>query len=114
MTKAERSEAKARSVTETTPSTKHVFLVLNLYVLLSIRIQSARMETTQALLEKVKSNILVSGIVIVLVLIIMFLLYRSSPPAVGKKETMTSDERELNRLIKQLEERQSNDGPAAD
>lgn len=70
------------------------------------------METTQALLEKVKSNILVSSIVIVLVLIIMFLLYRSSPPAAGKKETMTSDQRELDRLIKQLEERQSNDGPS--
>ncbi len=69
------------------------------------------METAGNIAETIRSNILVSSIIIVLVLVIMFLLYKSSPPAIKKAETMTNEERELDNLIQQLEERQSDDGP---
>lgn len=69
------------------------------------------METATQLAETIRANILTSSIIIVLVLIIMFLVYKSGPPAIRKTESMTGEERELDNLIKQLEERQSDDGP---
>lgn len=66
------------------------------------------METTKAAFETVKSNILVSTIIIVLALIICFLLYKNSPPLINKKaEGMTNEEREIDDLIEELNQRQA-------
>lgn len=66
------------------------------------------METTKAAFEAVKSNILISAIIIVLALIICFLLYKNAPPMINKKaEAMTNEERELDDLIDELNQRQN-------
>ncbi len=65
------------------------------------------MEASKAAIETLRSNIIVSSIIIVLILIIIFLVYKSAPATPAKRtETMSSDARELDSLIAQLDAKQ--------